>query len=119
MSKRKTPRQQARHLPAFILLLLAERPLHGGALQSALGEKFPTLNADSPAVYRTLQQLEKSGELASEWDTSGKGPAIRIYRLTKAGWSRLAYWEKDVQQRLNNLQAFLSAYKRLISISTE
>ena len=35
-------RQQSRHLPAFILLLLAENPMHGGALQSALKARLPS-----------------------------------------------------------------------------
>ncbi len=93
-------RRQSRHLPAFILLLLAENPMHGGALQSALKARLPALKADSAAVYRTLQQLEKDGELQSEWNTSGSGPAIRIYRLTPAGWRKLEFWLEDIKSRL-------------------
>ncbi len=106
-------RRQSRHLPAFILLLLAENPMHGGALQSALKARLPALKADSAAVYRTLQQLEKEGEVLSEWDTSGSGPAIRIYRLTPAGWQKLEFWLEDIKQRMENLQYFVTAYARL------
>ena len=106
-------RQQSRHLPAFILLLLAENPMHGGALQSALKSRLPALKANSAAVYRTLQQLEKDGELQSEWNTSGSGPAIRIYQLTTAGWRKLQFWEEDIKGRMDSLQYFVTAYARL------
>src|SRR5208337_1089660 len=106
-------RRQSRHLPAFILLLLAESPMHGGALQSVLNARLPALKADSAAVYRTLQQLEKDGELQSEWNTSGSGPAIRIYQLTTAGWRKLEFWLEDIKGRLESLQYFVTAYARL------
>ena len=106
-------RQQSRHLPAFILLLLTETPLHGGALQSALIEKFQVLKADSGSVYRTLQQLEEHNEVVSEWDTSGKGPAVRIYKLTKGGWDKLDLWKIDIQERIKSLEIFLSSYEKV------
>ena len=109
-----SPRQQSRHLPAFILLLLAKDPMHGGALQAVLKARFPALKADSAAVYRALPQIEKNGELASAWDTSGSGPAKRVYRLTKAGWDKLAFWKDDINERLENLQGFLSACGQLV-----
>ena len=92
-------RRQSRHLPAFVLLLLAETPMHGGALQTALNARLPALKADLAAVYRTLQQLEKDGEVLSEWNVAGAGPAIRVYRLTPAGWQKLEFWREDIQRR--------------------
>jgi PadR family transcriptional regulator, regulatory protein PadR len=109
----KPCRQQSRFLPAFVLLLLAEAPMHGGALQGALRERVPDIKADSAAVYRTLQQLEKTGELRSKWDTRGSGPAIRIYELTAAGWKKLDAWYEDVSCRLRNLQYFVDGHARL------
>ncbi|MGO9546744.1 MAG: PadR family transcriptional regulator [Rhodomicrobium sp.] len=106
-------RQQSRHLPAFVLLMLAEAPRHGGALHSALNGRLPALKADSAAVYRTLQQLEKAGEVSSQWDTSGTGPAIRVYELTAAGWKKLEFWLEDIKGRLESLQYFVTEYARL------
>jgi len=106
-------RQQSRHLAAFVLLMLAETPRHGGALQTALNNRLPALRADSAAVYRTLQQLEKAGELRSDWDTSGTGPAIRVYRVTPAGWKKLEFWLEDIKSRLESLQYFVRQYARL------
>ena len=87
--------------------------MHGGALQSALNEKLPSLKADSAAVYRTLKQLEKDGEVESAWVTADSGPAIRVYKLTIAGWDKLDYWRADIAERLENLNRFIEAYDRL------
>jgi DNA-binding PadR family transcriptional regulator len=99
--------RQARHLPAFILLVLAERALHGNAIRAALLERLPGLKADVGAVYRTLQGLEADGCVAGRWDTEGRGPARKIYELTPAGWERLDFWEEDIRMRLGFLNAFL------------
>lgn len=106
-------RQQSRHLPAFILLLVAEQPLHGGAIQTQLGERLPRLKADSGAVYRALQRLEQDGEVEAFWDTSRTGPARKVYRLREAGWEKLDFWRQDIQSRLSNLSYFLDTYQRL------
>jgi DNA-binding PadR family transcriptional regulator len=106
-------RQQSRHLPAFVLLLIAEAPTHGGALQSALAARLPSLRADSAAVYRTLKQLEKDGDVVAEWDTTGAGPPIRVYRVTPQGRESLERWRADVEDRLANLRAFLDAHDAL------
>ena len=111
-----TKHRQSRHLPAFILLLLAETPMHGGALHSALNARLPALKVDSAAVYRTLQQLENDGELKSEWNTSGGGPAIRIYQLTPAGWRKLEFWLDDIKGRLQSLEYFVTAYTQLAKL---
>ncbi len=113
MSIAPRARQQSRHLPAFVLLLLAESPMHGGALQAALNVRVPSLRADSAAIYRTLKQLEKDGDLGADWDTSGGGPAIRVYRLTPRGWKTLDGWRDDVLDRLTNLQHFVDAHAKL------
>ena len=105
-------RQQSRHLPAFILLLVAERPSHGGAVQTWLQTKLPSLKADSGAIYRALQQLERDGELAAEWDTSKSGPPRKIYRITPAGRDKLRFWHEDVETRLRNLAFFVQGYER-------
>ncbi|MBU5638997.1 helix-turn-helix transcriptional regulator [Geomonas sp. Red69] len=107
LPKRK---QQYRHLPAFILLALAQEPSHGGAVLSVLSQRMPLFRPDSAAVYRTLQQLEEEGQVASNWDTGGSGPARRVYRLTEAGWQKLDSWREDIEVRLGYLNYFLETY---------
>lgn len=111
MSAKK--RQTYRHLPAFILLILAQGEAHGGAIHSLLSDKLPHFHNDTGAVYRSLQQLEIEGSVASEWNTSDPGPARRIYRITPLGWDKLKEWEHDIETRLENLNYFLTTYKKL------
>lgn len=108
MTARRRP--QSRHLPAFVLLALAEGPLHGGAILTALSERIPRFAPDSAAVYRTLQQCEEDGEVVSEWDTSERGPARKRYRLTKTGWKRLDAWREEIEARVATLGFFLTTY---------
>ncbi|WP_136523423.1 PadR family transcriptional regulator [Geomonas ferrireducens] len=105
--------KQQRHLPAFVLLLLAEGEKHGGAILTELSQRMPGCRPDSAALYRTLQQLEEAGETVSTWDTSGSGPARRVYRITDVGWERLGFWRHDIEMRLANLQYFLETYRAL------
>jgi PadR family transcriptional regulator, regulatory protein PadR len=96
-----------RHLPAFILLALAQAPGHGAALQARLIEILPLVNLDSGAVYRTLASLEADGEVVGAWDTSARGPAKKVYRITPAGWERLDFWREDIAYRVRLLSTFL------------
>lgn len=106
-------KQQYRHLPAFILLALAEGPIHGGAIHTILTKKMPLFKTDTGAVYRALQQLELEGEVESNWDTSVAGPAKKIYTLTSDGWEKLEGWKEDIELRLENLTYFLTVYESL------
>ena len=44
------------------------------------------------ALYRTLRQLEKAGNVTSKWEVEKSGPARRIYRLTPKGLRHLDEW---------------------------
>jgi DNA-binding PadR family transcriptional regulator len=106
-------KRQHRHLPALILLVIAEGPVHGGAVHTALVRRTPGFKVDTAAIYRTLQALEAEGEVESSWDTLGTGPARKVYRLTPAGWDKLAIWKTDIEYRVALLQNFLSDYDRI------
>lgn len=103
-------RQQYRHLPAFILLVLAEKPIHGSAIHTVLIERMGLHKPDTGAIYRTLQQLEQDNLVVSEWDTEGRGPAKKVYCLTLAGWEKLEEWRHDIELRLATLQRFLEMH---------
>lgn len=105
--------QNYRHLPAFILLLLAQKEAHGAAVHSLLSERLPHFQTDTGAVYRSLQQLEKDGSVVSVWNTTESGPARKIYRITSSGWEKLGEWEQDIESRLANLNYFLKTYKKI------
>lgn len=108
-----SPRQQSRYLSAFLLLLIAQEARHGGALLEAMKKDIPSLQADSPSVYRALRQLEKNGEVKSIWNVTKGGPALRTYRLTAAGRKKLGIWLEEIRGRLDAFAYFVGTYKKI------
>lgn len=106
-------RRQTRHLPAFILLALAQEPRHGGAIHDALASRLPGLKIDTGAIYRALKALEAEGAVSFVWDASASGPARKIYHMTDKGWQSLASWKEEIENRREILSDFLAAYARL------
>ena len=89
--------QIARIVEPCLLILLQEHEHHGYELIAALG-RFgldPAL-LDSGLIYRILRQMEEAGWVASVWDTSGSGPARRVYSLTAEGRTALAAWREEL-----------------------
>ncbi len=104
--------RHSRHLPAFVLLALADEPRHGHAIRAALLDRIPGFAGDPGAIYRTLQALEAAGEVHFRWDTDSRGPARKVFSLTPAGWERLEFWKEDIERRLASLQAFLANFEK-------
>lgn len=105
--------QNHRHLPAFILLTLAEGSAHGGAIYTSLVERLPNFQCDTGAIYRTLHKLEEDSAVTFIWDTANSGPARKIYSITDSGWTQLDNWEQDIKERITNLECFLNTYNEL------
>jgi DNA-binding PadR family transcriptional regulator len=105
--------QRHRHLPAFILLRLAQGKAHGGAIYHDLIQDIPDFQCDTAAIYRTLRQLEQEGAVSFVWDTTKSGPARKIYSLTEEGWKQLDFWQRDMTGRIRKLRYFLRTYKEL------
>jgi len=103
--------RQSRHLPAFILLVLADGPCHGHAIRAALLERFPGFSPDPGSIYRALQALEEDGALSFRWDTESRGPARKVYQLTGTGWRQLDGWRDDIERRQAFLQAFMDGWR--------
>ena len=61
-------------------------------------------------MYRTLRQLEKNGHVKSKWETSGAGPARRMYSITDAGEAYLALWATSLKQFQQTMDAFFKLY---------
>ena len=107
--------RHGRHTPAFLLLLLAQGPSYGLALLTKLEEELPYNKLDSAAIYRSLQELEKTGAVATYWDTSEPGPARKWYRITKVGHEKLREFKRDIEERKKNLEFFLNTYSKLMN----
>ena len=97
-----------------LLLLLAKKPSHGYELMEALRAIPGAENLSDPGMlYRTLRQLEEVEVVRSTWDTGGRGPARRVYDLTKIGHEHLEAWASEIRKTRTHLGEFLAEYQSL------
>lgn len=88
--------------PLLIFLLKKKRYPYGYKLIGELNEHALTDSTiERGAIYRTLRTLEVNGNVTSDWDVSGTGPARRQYRLTRSGEIHLDKWA-EVLANLSN-----------------
>lgn len=74
---------------------------------------FDGENQDPGMVYRNLRRLEEEGMVRSEWDTTGSGPAKRLYKVTSEGKELLQAWVGVIRQNIAHLKLFLERYDNL------
>lgn len=102
-----------RHVPAFVLLMLAEKPKYGLEILSDLQGRMPHCLFDSAAIYKVLGKLEDKDCVAYEWDTSESGPPKKVYTLTAQGQVYLTEFYEDILQRRENLNYFIDTFNTL------
>ncbi len=96
--------------PALLLLLL-EEPAHGYDLANRLDD-FGLADSDPGGIYRTLQKLENDGFIESSWDTTGSGPARKIYEVTPDGKDFLSTWVGALKRNQTFLASFIQRYEK-------
>ena len=101
-----------RFVEPVILLMLSEKGRsYGYDLASNLADYALTDGEiEGAALYRTLRRLEEHGYVKSDWDTSGSGPARRVYLLTKDGEQHLGEWGEV----LNRLSKSMTRFARRV-----
>ena len=99
------------YLMAWLLVMLAEKNLHGYEITKELNEKFAVIT-DAGTVYRALRQLERDGCISSWWNPTEQGPPRRLYALTPHGGVALRRWSEALEQYRSNLEAFFALYQR-------
>ncbi|HID86098.1 MAG TPA: PadR family transcriptional regulator [Anaerolineae bacterium] len=105
------PRRIHRFVEPCLLLLLHRDRTHGYDLLEGLKEfGFEEAPVDSSVVYRALREMEAQGLVTSTWDTTGRGPPRRVYRITAEGDRYLASWVRDLRETDRVLHHFLAAY---------
>ena len=103
--------KHSRHTNAFILLFLEKSAFaYGAQILSSLQTELPYCLADSPSVYRALQEMEVKHWVQSSWKTSEKGPPRKWYTITPRGQNALRDYAKDIAQRHANFEFFLRHY---------
>lgn len=79
--------------PIVLLAIARLGEAHGYQIAHEAGGMAVThAGLDSGIIYRTLRRLEGAGRVSSRWDTSGAGPARRVYVLTESGVQHIAEW---------------------------
>ncbi|MGC1421917.1 MAG: helix-turn-helix transcriptional regulator [Terracidiphilus sp.] len=94
--------------PVVLLLLKKKVRSCGYDLCADLQEHALTdAEIDKAALYRTLRQLEKNGNVKSAWETGGGGPARRVYKLTKDGEKHLEEWAVVLEKLSGSMAHFV------------
>jgi PadR family transcriptional regulator, regulatory protein PadR len=77
-----------------VLALLAGEERYGFDLVRALAEVDGMVTSEG-TIYPLLSRLRRDGLVESTWSESPSGPPRRYYRLTKAGRTALADFERE------------------------
>jgi PadR family transcriptional regulator PadR len=94
--------------PVVLLLLREKRRSCGYDLCTELQDHALTdAEIDKGALYRTLRQLEKNGNVKSTWETGQAGPARRVYRLTREGEKHLEEWAAVLENLSKSMGRFV------------
>ncbi len=95
-----------------LLLHLAKKPAHGYELMAVVSEE-DELGTDLGSLYRILRAMEEDGLVKSNWDTTGGGPARRMYSITEHGVDHLHAWMVSIRKTRQLLDDFLREYESL------
>jgi PadR family transcriptional regulator, regulatory protein PadR len=97
-------------LEAVILLSLRERSSYGYKLMGR-ARRFGFEAINTGTLYQTLRRMEKDGVLKSSWETSGDGPARRMYTLTDSGSAHLGICAKSLERYQQSMDDFIDLYR--------
>lgn len=90
--------------PVVLYMLREKGGTHGYELANSLQQHALTdAEIEGAAMYRTLRRLEEHGYVRSTWDIQSKGPARRIYSLTKDGQRHLDEWGQVLEHLSNSM----------------
>ncbi|GAB4244071.1 MAG: helix-turn-helix transcriptional regulator [Thermoleophilia bacterium] len=103
--------------PAALLAIAEAGPVSGYEIGDRLRSMplYGDSGPDSGGLYRTLRRLEALGLVRSHWDTSGNGPARRLYEVTESGSRCLDNWAQTLEGHRAAVTGFLADYRRLRS----
>ncbi|MBV9455055.1 MAG: helix-turn-helix transcriptional regulator [Rubrobacter sp.] len=96
-------------LEPAVLVTLLESNLYGYKLMEQLA-MFGFEATNPGTLYRALRRMEHNGVLESQWETTGGGPARRVYSLTQAGEAYLDLWANALKQYQQVMNMFFQLY---------
>ena len=96
-------------LEAVVLLSLSKWNSYGYELMRRVRIfGFEAMNPGT--LYRTLRRMEKDGVVESSWETSGGGPARRVYSITGPGEANLGMWATSLERYRHSVDDFFELY---------
>lgn len=99
-------------MPVVAVALARLGKAHGYQIAQEAAKLAVTETAlDQAAVYRALRRLDMMGFTYSEWDTSGPGPAKRVYMISEDGLVQLESWMSRLRKVSAELGSLLKAYE--------
>jgi DNA-binding PadR family transcriptional regulator len=100
-----------------VLYMLRENgATHGYQLAASLQQHALTdAEIEGAAMYRTLRRLEEHGYVLSRWNIQGRGPARRVYSLTKDGRKYLDEWAQVLDNLSKSMTSFVTKIHHGIS----
>jgi len=101
--------------PVVLLLLKKKGRSYGYDLTNELhAHALTDAEIERAALYRTLRNLEVNGNVVSEWDTDGSGPARRVYKLTRQGEDHLQEWAAVLDHVAKSMSRFVRVTRGLV-----
>ncbi len=102
--------------PIVLLVLARLGTAHGYQIAAEAAPLAVThAGIDGAAVYRTLRRLEATECVTSMWDTTGGGPARRLYTLTERGLEHLGEWAEVLGSISSSLGTILRESRRALA----
>lgn len=100
--------------PLALYLLKKKGSAYGYELLGEINDHALTnTRIERGALYRTLRTLEDNGNVISDWDVSGTGPARRRYQLTQEGEAHLVEWAAIMSNMAKSMSQFVLAVDEL------
>ena len=100
--------------PLVLYLLKKKGSAYGYELLGEINEHALTdATIERGALYRTLRTLEANGNVVSDWDVSGSGPARRQYKLTADGEIHLDEWAEVMGNMAKAMSHFVEGVTEL------
>lgn len=94
--------------PVLLLMLKEKGQSYGYDLAGELSRySFTDSEIENAVLYRTLRRLEANGYVTSSWDVDERGPARRVYSLTKGGEKHLREWAQVLGKVARSMSRFV------------
>ncbi|MBO8160512.1 MAG: PadR family transcriptional regulator [Thermosipho sp. (in: Bacteria)] len=108
--RRGSGRYRKTFIEPFILLIIAETPLHGYEIANRLSKYGIELTelGQMGNLYRILSKLEDEKYITSQWDSNAQGPSKKVYYITPKGIEQLKNNKEELLKVKKIIEEFIS-----------